>query len=154
MLPTIRWFLRQNGDSYSDYERVSVMTDLLQCSAGMSQRMAVARRYRGAGTSVHRSVGAIYTSTNQEEVKTAGKISGQVYFVWALERTGKNMRGTERIHAAVAGKYHCIFRRTKPDFMCCRLHFQAVGYKRYVIRGNTRQGMNQRMRRKGTDNLC
>ena len=64
---------------------------------------------------------------NKRSKKTAGKISGQVYFC-GRERTGK-ICGTERIHAAVTGKY-CIFRRTKPDLCAAGCIFGAVGYNK------------------------
>lgn len=68
-------------------------------------------------------VEAIYTSTNQEEVKKLlEKYRVRYIFVGARER--EKYAGTERIHAAVTGKY-CIFRRTKPDLCAAGCIFGA-----------------------------
>ena len=78
--------LEANGDSYSDYERVSAMTGL-PTVLGWYVHEWLWRGDTGALNERAQEVEAIYTSTNQEEVKKLlKKYQVRYIFVGARER--------------------------------------------------------------------
>lgn len=119
--------LEANGDSYSDYERVSAMTGL-PTVLGWYVHEWLWRGDTGALNERAQEVEAIYTSTNQEDVKKLlEKYQVRYIFVGAREREKYAALNESMLQSH--GKY-CIFRRTKPDLCAAGCIFGAVGYNK------------------------